>query len=214
MKVKFKYKKEKDIWCIINYGKTSFNSKQTTIIYQKIIEKFGEDINENKISDFIDEYLNENCISVEKFIKDHQDDWDSIADIYHKRAEQIFGIKLEHDIDVFFSINNRCPYSIENNLFFVSLSPFPSRVIVMHELWHFYTWYKFGYKWEKVLNRQKYNDIKEAFTVLLNIEYNDLLNGLQDKGYPQHKELREQIIDLWNIDKDVDKLWNKLIEIV
>ena len=64
----------------------------------------------------------------------------------------------------------------------------------MHELWHFYIWYKFGAEWTEKLGNQKYEDLKEALTVLLNAECNDLFPyGKEDAGYAQHKELREEI---------------------
>jgi hypothetical protein len=40
----------------------------------------------------------------------------------------------------------------------------------MHELWHFYTWYGLGVDQEERLGKEKYNDLKEALTVLINIE--------------------------------------------
>ncbi len=82
----------------------------------------------------------------------------------------------------------------------------------MHEYWHLYTWYKFGVIWEEKLGKQKYNDIKESLTVLLNIECKDLFpENKKDIGYPQHQELREKIIKIWNETKDIDKLWVELI---
>ena len=78
----------------------------------------------------------------------------------------------------------------------------------MHELWHFYTWQRFGSDYETRLGKQKYNDIKEALTVLLNIECADLFpEGMTDNGYPQHKELREKIVGIWKDTKDIEKVW-------
>ncbi len=82
----------------------------------------------------------------------------------------------------------------------------------MHELWHFYTWYRFGLYEEKI-GKQRYNDIKEALTVLLNVECKDLLpEDKQDNGYEQHKELREQILQIWSRDKNIENLWKKIVE--
>jgi hypothetical protein len=82
----------------------------------------------------------------------------------------------------------------------------------MHELWHFYTWQVFGREWENKLGKQKYNEIKEALTVLLNVECKNLLpEGITDNGYPQHKELREKIVVEWEKDKNIEKLWGKLV---
>ncbi|MEY2640919.1 MAG: hypothetical protein RL150_312 [Candidatus Parcubacteria bacterium] len=77
----------------------------------------------------------------------------------------------------------------------------------MHKLWHFYTWYAFGSTQEERLGKQKYNDLKEALTALLNVECRDLLpEGVADTGYPQHQELRQQILAYWETDKDTRNL--------
>ena len=211
MKINFKYNKERDILCLMNSGKSSFNSKQATKVYEELVEEYGENINENNISKFIDNYIKDNSIKIEKCINDYQEDWNSIENKYNRKAEEIFGISLIKDIDVYITINTRCPYSVEENWFFVSVCSNTLRKTVMHELWHFYTWYKFGNEWEQKLGKQKYNDIKESLTVLLNVEFKDLLNNIQDNGYPQHKELRDNILNIWNKEKDINSLWEELV---
>ena len=77
----------------------------------------------------------------------------------------------------------------------------------MHELLHFYTWHAFGKKLiDEGLSRLVYNDIKESLTELLNVEFKDLLDGAVDKGYPQHQEIRAKIRNLWETEKDINKL--------
>ena len=141
-----------------------------------------------------------------------QKDWEIIGDIFQNIAEIIFGITISRDITVYLTINERCPYDIENNFFFVSMSISSSvRKTIMHELWHFYTWHGLGAKELEKLGVQKYNDLKEALTVLLNVECKDLLpEGIPDMGYPQHKELREKIVEFWKKDKNINNLWEYL----
>jgi hypothetical protein len=80
----------------------------------------------------------------------------------------------------------------------------------MHELWHFYTWYKFGKQIMKNKGPQKYNDAKEALTVLLNSECADLMDGEIDLGYPQHQQLRDIAIEKWKKTKDIESVWSAL----
>jgi hypothetical protein len=207
MKVTFSYDKQKDIWCLMNYGKGSMNSSTPTKVYEKLVALHGESPSEETASDFIDSYIKENSIDIEKYVLDYQNEWNQIADIYYKKAESIFGVNLENYITVYLTINNRCPYSIAESHFFVSVPTYSMRKTVMHELWHFYTWYKFGSQ-QEILGKQKYNEIKEVLTVLLNIEFKDLLGDIQDAGYPQHQELRTNILDIWGKDQDIEKLWN------
>lgn len=124
------------------------------------------------------------------------------------RAERVFGKTLSQDVTAYLTVNTRCPYNIENNYFFVSMLNASARKTIMHELWHFYTWQRFGSDYEVRFGKQKYNDIKEALTVLLNIKCADLLpEGVIDTGYPQHKELREKIVAIWKDTKDIEKVW-------
>jgi hypothetical protein len=86
------------------------------------------------------------------------------------------------------------------------------RGIIMHELWHFYTWQGLGVNQEEILGPQKYNDIKEALTGLLNVECRDLLTeDMTDAGYPQHQDLRKQILKYWEKDRNIKNLWNHII---
>ena len=76
----------------------------------------------------------------------------------------------------------------------------------MHELWHFYTWEKFGEREMIRLGMNKYNDVKEALTILLNLECSDLMNA-NDLGYPQHQNLRKIIADTWLKTKNIEDTW-------
>ncbi len=67
-------------------------------------------------------------------------------------------------------------------------------------------------EWEQKLGAEKYNELKEALTVLLNVECRDLLpSGIIDRGYPQHQELRQRILELWSKDRNMDNLWQVLM---
>lgn len=211
VKVNFTYDKEKDVWCLLNKGKSSSNSKNTTKQYEQLVAEYGENPTSETAAVFLDKYFTENKIDVQKRIEDSQKDWGSISDEYQKRAEVIFGISLPDNVSAYFTVNSRCPYSIENNYFYVSLQSSSVRKTAMHELWHFYTWCGLGPDQEEKLGKQKYNDLKEALTVLLNVEFKDLLpEGVVDAGYPQHQEIREKILEYWEKDKSIKNLWNYL----
>jgi hypothetical protein len=212
MKITFDYNREKDVWCLLNKGKGSINSSTPTEVYKKLIDSSGENPSTEITSKFIDEYLTENEYKIQDFISEYENNFNTISKDYKKIALTVFNISLDHNITAYLTINSRCPYNIEENWFFVSIAKKSSNLTIMHELWHFYTWYKFGTKWEEKLGKEKYNDIKESLTVLLNVECKDLLSeGKEDIGYPQHKEMREEILKIWGEEKDIEKLWNKII---
>jgi len=211
MKINFIYNKEKDIWCLLNKGKGSNNSSNSTKVYELLVSKYGENLTEQHTSKFIDEYFEENNVSLYDFIEQYSADWELVASEYHKRARDIFGTNLPDDLTAYLTINNRNPYSISDNMFYVTVPRETVRKTIMHELWHFYTWYGLGTDQEGKLGKQKYNEIKESLTVLLNEECGDLFpEGIYDEGYTQHQELREEIKKLWREKKDIHLVWNEV----
>ena len=211
MKLNFCYDKEKDTWCLLNKGKSSNNSPAPTNVYSELIDKYGIDPDVQKVSLFIDEYLKEKGYDINDLILKCEKDFNNISSSFEQIAERVFNVQLNTEITVYLTINNRCPYSIEEKWFFVSISQNTVIKTLMHELWHFYTWEKFGTSEVSRLGVKKYNDIKEALTVLLNVECKDLLpEGSVDTGYSQHQELRQRILDLWSKEKDIQKLWTEL----
>lgn len=211
MKVTFTYDKSKDIWCLLNKGKSSNNSQNPTKQYEQLVAKYGENPTEEQVGTFIGEYIARNDIGISKRIEDFQRDWESISAEFQRKAESIFGASLPDDVTAYLTVNSRCPYDIQNNYFYVSLTaPQPSRT-VMHELWHFYTLYGLGTDQEEKIGKQKYNDLKESLTVLLNVECKDLLpEGVIDMGYTQHQDMRKKILEYWEKEKNIKDLWNYL----
>jgi len=213
MKLTFQYNKNKDTWCLLNKGKSSNNNPNPTKVYVLLTSRYGEHPTNEETSIFIDDFLLENDIQIESYIEIYRQEWAMVANEYHRRAEAIFNVSLPHDVTAYLTINNRNPYSIPDNLFYVTVPRDTVRKTVMHELWHFYTWYGLGTEQENLLGKDKYNTAKEALTVLLNIECADLLPaGISDEGYPQHQELRKNILDIWQSEKNIQSLWKKITE--
>lgn len=211
MLVNFIYDKNKDIWCLLNKGKSSNNSQNPTRQYEQLVEKYGKNPSIDHVVAFVEEYVAENGIDIPNRTEDFQKDWESVSSEFQKRAEAIFGTSLPNDVIGYLTINSRCPYSIHDNFFYVSLQSTQARRTAMHELWHFYTWYGLGADQEDKLGKQKYNDQKEALTVLLNVECKDLLpDGMTDAGYPQHQEIRQRILEYWEKDRNIINLWDYL----
>lgn len=211
MKLVFAYNKKEDIWVLLNKGKSSNNSPNPTKVYKQLIEFAGENPDENSTSEFIDNYIKDNEIDLNKCITDYQEDFNQIANEFQKIAGKVFSVSINETITAYLTINSRCPYSIQKNLFFISVSNNSAIKTAMHELWHFYTWYKFGASEQERIGAKKYNDIKEALTVLLNLECKHLLpDGIEDTGYLQHQELRNEILKLWAENPDINFVWKKL----
>jgi len=208
MEVEYKYDRTKDIECLLTKGKTSYNSSHTTKAYEQLVISKGENPTENDTDQFITEYLLDNSIDTETWRAKFQEEWTRVSSEYQKRAEAIFGVTLPPTITGFLTINQRCPYSIKNNYFYIAVPTASPNRFALHELWHFYTWYGVGENEQERLGKERYNALKESLTVLLNIECSDLLgDGVVDAGYPQHQELRAEIVAFWETNKDIKALW-------
>jgi len=126
--------------------------------------------------------------------------WRKIEEEYFERLEKIHGQMFSHEIvTAVLSTARRFGYSTKDHWFALSIreNKYAAVDIVMHELMHFmfhrYFWKdceKKGLAWQQVWN------IKESFTVILNLEFGDLMFGL-DEGYPEHKKIRKAIEESW-----------------
>ncbi len=201
MKLNFKYDQEKDVENFIKSAK-SVNSKKPTGVMQKYIDIYGESFETEKLNEFITEMLN--GVDVNQIISDITAKWSAMEDEFIMRSEKIFGCKYQvEEVTVFLTTNSRCTYNTLEKYFFVSIPRADvAHVTIMHELLHFYTKEAF----EDFIPKEKYNDIKEALTVLLNVEYADLMGDKKDEGYPQHTQMRQKIIDLWLEGKNMKEI--------
>ncbi len=81
----------------------------------------------------------------------------------------------------------------------------------MHELLHFYTWHAFHEELDnKGVSKEKYNDIKESLTELLNLDFKELMGTHIDKGYSQHKDLRLKVKQMRGEGKSVEEIITNL----
>ena len=210
MKVNFLYSKEKDIWCLLNKGKSSNNSNTPTAVYQELVSEMGESPDETSTASFIDAYLKKHVLRIKTITDEYQKIFDGISREFQDHAEKVFGVSISKDLNGYLTINSRCPYNIEENWFFVSITKPNPELTMMHELWHFYTWNKFGKDEQARLGFKKYNELKEALTVLINIECAHLLpEGIKDEGYSQHHELRGMMLRLWSQKLDINYVWDE-----
>lgn len=215
-KVNFIFDKEKDvnnIWKTASsksYG-YDFSSKMPSVLVEfcknhsykeskPFIEKFFSSIYSSKIPEV-------SLISVNK-------SWNLIEKEYFKRLERITGKKLSaKKINGYMTIAPRCPYNPEDNSFmFNFFSNIPNILSTAgHEILHLHFHEHYFKKVEKQLGHDKTQDLKEALTVLLNLEFQDLW-FINDNGYDSHKSLREFIKIEWQKDKNFDNLLNNCID--
>jgi hypothetical protein len=208
MKIQFSYDQDRNVQ---NYIKASgsVNSKRPSKMQAMYIDEYGEIFEEDKLKAFISAYIQRSGLDMNYEAKRMRADWRSVEQFFLERVEAIFGVPAPAGvIQAFLTTDTRCSYSIRENYFFVSVfHTFPNKTI-MHELLHFWTWWRFGKEVENgSLTESQYNNIKESLTVILNVEFTDVLNGEVDEGYPQHRELREAIRSDWLATKNIEHVF-------
>lgn len=108
----------------------------------------------------------------------------------------------------------RFGYNTKDKWFATSMwqNKFGAIDIATHELMHF-MFHK--YYWDvcvsKGLSPKQIWDIKESFTVLLNLEFGDI-RFKQDTGYPEHEKIRKAIQNSWIKYQDFDKALDAAIK--
>jgi hypothetical protein len=204
MRIEFVYNINKEFQNFKNSFK-SINHPDQSPRQKEFFSLFSELTEENSRK-FVEGYLERNKIDMVAKIKNIEGNWRPVEKNFFEKAEKIFRKKMSMEkIMAWLTIHDRCSYNFERNEFFIHLNVPAANKTIMHELWHFYFYHTVGKKILAELGRQIFNDIKEALTVLLNIEFSDILNGVEDKGYPQHAELRKQIVKLYKENNDIYK---------
>jgi len=140
--------------------------------------------------------------------------WESIEKEYIERMENITKRKFNNSkIICYLIISQKCRYNPNDRSFMLNIfdNPFSKMLGIGHELFHLHFHEHFFDNVENILGNKITHDLKEALTVLLNLEFNDLW-FLRDAGYPQHQELRKFITETWLKEKDFEKLMDKCIK--
>ena len=220
MIVKFKFDKEKDlynIWETCNKGK-GYGYDFTKHMPKEIVKickgkKFSESKPKlRKIFDNI--YKNVLIKDIEGYINNS---WKKIEKKYFIKLEELTKKKIPFKtVYGYLTSVSRCPYNYDkrNPNFYVQIfSNIPNNLeIAGHELMHIQlhntNWWK---KVKKQIGQEKTHDLKEALTVLLNLRFRDLWI-VEDRGYPNHTQLREFIKEEWRKEKDFEKLTDNCIK--
>ncbi len=214
-KVIFKFDTEKDlhnIWETCNKDSGWYDFKKTVhpgllkICEGKKFSECKEELKKQKRRLY-------NSGLIEIYAKAMQEAWDKINDEYFKRLEKVMKKPIaKKQITAYLTTNIRCPYDYRHSSFMVSFFRDLLHCLTTcgHEIMHIQFHYTYWPKIEKQIGEKKTADLKEALTVLLNLEFRDLLFS-EDAGYEPHKKLREFISKEWKKKKDFDVLMKKCV---
>ena len=138
-------------------------------------------------------------------LKKIENDWSKIEKEYFKRLAKITKNPIyTNKFQVYITTIGRCPYFLKDNGFMINI--FGNDGInntIAHELMHLQFHYYYEDYLREIISKEDFHHIKEALTVLLNIEFQDLLKH-KDNGYPDHQRLRKFIAEHWKKTKDLD----------
>lgn len=211
-KVKFLFDKEKDLrnhWHKSNWKSSWANfkihPKRRKICEGKKFEKCKKELLRN-----LSKLHNSKILLVK--LESTEKAWREIEKEFFKRMDNLMKNKFDKDIIAYLTTVGICPYNPDEPSFMFSLFySLPQTLKTCgHEIMHLY-FHKFYWEYvEKKIGKEKTADLKEALTVLLNLEFKDLW-FVEDYGYESHKELRNFIVEKWQEEKDFEKLLEKCI---
>ncbi len=155
-------------------------------------------------------YLSENdsvfgiSREIKKIIDVHQATYVFNIKEYVNAYEKFFNLK---NIDIrgylittpFSMINDDDEFSLNESIVYYSIyTPNPS-IVIAHELFHIF--------FEKYTKRNvvNYDEVKEYFTVLINV----IFDSSASKGYPLHQKARKEILDIWGKTSSLDACLKK-----
>jgi hypothetical protein len=140
--------------------------------------------------------------------------WGKIEKDFIRRLEKIHNRPFVFSsIKGVLSSADRFGYDLKRRWFATSMfrNTFASLDTAMHELMHFmFLTHYLKTCQDAGLSEKQIWDIKESFTTLLNVEFDDLRFNW-DTGYPEHKALRLVIKKTWLKTHDFDKTLAKAI---
>ena len=188
--------------------KESGNVKYLDENIEKLLKLNSKDEVEEEIKRIMDPYYEqkERLVSL---ADDVNKEWAKIENDFMKKLEIVHKFPFPYkSVKGVLALSSRCGYhAVEGGWFAVNLAR--NKYICMdtatHELMHF-MFHKYYDKIceEKGLSKNQMWDVKESFTVLLNLEFRDF-RFQPDNGYLTHNNLREAIASSWSSDHDFNK---------
>lgn len=185
--------------------------------YEKLL-KLSESGRKKFISNEINDYYSPGKRRfLINLIKDSNTVWAKIEKEVLRRLEKIHENPFPYkSVKGVLSTASRFGYNTQKNPWFAApmfKNKYSIAGTAMHELMHFmFIPYYWEYCTGKGLSKKQIWDIKEAFTVLLNLEFEDLRLE-KDNGYPEHAQLRKIIEKEWLKTRNFRKTLDKAIKI-
>ncbi len=218
VKITFKFDKEKDLWnnwFAVNFKSNLEKDRKFNNIpkLQEVCENKDFEKCKNEIEKFHEKIYSSYLI--DETLKSFQSAWEKISGEFFRRLKKITKNEFPFEnVTAYLTTQSLCPYDFKKGTFMISIwSNIPAMLKTSaHELMHldFH-----NNNWEEVeteIGKEKTEKLKEALTVLLNLEFRDLW-FVKDKGKKseEQQELRKFIKKEWLKNKNYKSLLNKCV---
>lgn len=191
-------------------GIRSTNSRELTEFARRATEQGITQDDAEAVAALSRQIIDETGIAVERVREDVQTQWEAVAPQVLDRLQTMFATDWDPgDVTAYLTVSTRCPYSFPKRFFFVSLLRSTPIQTCVHELQHFFAHHLLEPIFAEQGKSSQFNDFKESLTVLLNERFADCLEA-PDEGYPQHRALRQRILDSWRAGQslaEIAKTW-------
>lgn len=222
--LEFEVNKEKDIkiWLrFLKSNKDSYGLNFVGLLPKDILDRLlnkPEEEQKQVISSYTEQFYTKEYL--DRFSIDSYNKVKEKLNLIIERLETIHNRKLPVErIIVIYDTFTACPYVYQGKksktygLYFNNLV-IDNNIqinVFSHELMHlFFHYYYFDDCLKKGLTEDQAMDLKEAVTVLLNLEFKDLIEK-KDNGYPNHQKIRQIISEEWQKQEEKDFL--KLLDL-
>lgn len=205
MHLVFRHEAEKEFLNLQAGNKSVNRTDQSN--FSKKLESLGTDINsETSVTNACKKFITDEGIDIERSAEHFSNGWQLIEKEAFGRLINMFEAEDdETEFVAYLSLNERCSYNTQGEYFFLNIFSKEPNMVCVHELLHLFT-----HKNIKLsVGAKEFNDYKEALTVLINVEFNDLTEH-EDRGYPQHQKLRKYIAEKYIKGSSVIKLTKQL----
>lgn len=216
--VTFTFDEEKDIWNVHRMAnKNASFTNSDKMLDPRIFEiAKGKTIDESRAA--IRNYNQAIYASDEipQFCQKLNQAWEPLEKPFFERLEKVMNRPLAtQKIIGFVTTQKMCPYHFDpkESWFMTSIcrSVNSEMTGAAHEIFHFQF---HAYYWDSVakeIGDEKTGHLKEALTVLINLDFSDLFSEV-DRGYPIHFALREFITQEWKKEPSFKKLIQSCIQ--
>lgn len=146
-------------------------------ILEKLRGKKWEDV-KNSIISMLRRRYSKDREEIKEKLRNFEKAWKKIEAKYFKKLERITQHKIyAEEFICYITTIGRCPYRPKENWFMVNLFSKPEKAVLTcaHELMHLQFHYYFERKLREKISYEKFHDLKEALTILLNLEFSDIL---------------------------------------